>query len=313
MKSLEDISHQQWPLLKNGAVALGFFDGCHLGHQEILRQCWERGGPSSGVLTFPEHPGRAIPGRQPPPLLTTSAERIALLESLGLQVFLRGFDREFSTWSCERFAEEILYRCLGVAHVVVGHDYRFGHRAAGDVERLHRLGEELGFETTVVPAVSTTQGDPLVISSTKIRQAVGEGELELAASLLGRPYGIQSRVRPGQRRGRTIGFPTANLGFPTEKVQPPYGVLAVMVTLPTGERWPGVANFGLRPTVETEATEPRLEVHLFDFSADLYGQTLQVELLSHLRSERKFDSFEELRQQIQRDAEAARALLADRG
>ncbi len=309
MKSLEDISRQQWPLLEDGAVALGFFDGCHLGHQEILRQCLDLGGNSSGVLTFPEHPGKAIPGRQPPPLLTTSAERIALLETLGLWVFLRGFDREFSTWSCERFVEEILHRCLGVAHVVVGHDYRFGHRAAGDVERLRRLGEELGFETTVIPAVSTTTGESLVISSTKIRQAVAEGELELAAGLLGRPYSIQAEVRPGQRRGRTIGFPTANLGFPSEKVQPPHGVLAVMVTLPSGERRPGVANFGLRPTVETETTDPRLEVHLFDFSADLYGQTLQVDLLSHLRPEQKFDSFEELRLQIQRDAETARALL----
>lgn len=311
MTHLRDIPFSDRPLLAKGAVALGFFDGCHLGHQVILRTALERGGSRCGVLTFPEHPGQAIPGRQPPPLLTTSRERIGLLEGFGLRVFLRDFDREFSTWSCERFAQEILADCLGVAHVVVGHDYRFGHRAAGDVERLSKLGESLGFETTVIPPVLSGPGESLVISSTKIRQAVAEGELEFAATLLGRPYAVEAEVVAGQRRGRTIGFPTANLGFPAEKVQPPFGVLAVMVTLPDASRVPGVANFGLRPTVERAAAAPRLEVHLLDFSGDLYGARLKVELLSHLRSERKFDSLESLREQIQCDAQQARQLLSN--
>ena len=313
MINVENISPSQRPLLKGGSVALGFFDGCHLGHQEILKRCLALGSEQSAVLTFPEHPGLSIPGRQPPPLLTTAEERIELLESLGMKVFLRSFDREFSTWSSERFVEELLVDGLGVAHVVVGHDYRFGHRAAGDVDKLRRLGQEHGFEVTVVPAVSTEEGEPLIISSTKIRQAVAEGELELAARLLGRPYTVSAKVVSGQRRGRTIGFPTANLVFPSEKVQPPYGVLAVRVKLPSGEVVPGVANFGLRPTVEAQAEEPRLEVHLFDFSADLYEQTLKVELISGLREERKFASFEELRAQIERDAQAAKALLLSGG
>ncbi len=296
-------------LWAGGAVALGFFDGCHRGHQRILQLCREKGGGRSAVLTFSEHPGAAIPGRQPPALLTTSAERVALLEAHGMQVFLKTFDRDFSTWTPERFAEEVLARRLGVSQVVVGHDYRFGHRAAGSVERLTELGQSLGYQTTVVPAVTLDHQGPLIISSTKIRQAVAEGDLELAAELLGRPYAMTARVVEGQKRGRTIDFPTANLRFPAEKLAPPLGVMAVRATTESGACYAGVANFGLRPTVEDGASEPLLEVHLFDFAGDLYGQTLKVEMVSFLRAERKFDSFPALRQQILADAEQARALL----
>ena len=297
------------PLLPGGAVALGFFDGCHLGHQEILHRCKMLGWSQSAALTFPEHPGAAIPGRQPPPLLTTTSERVALLEGLGLKVFLKDFDREFSTWTCERFAQELLVDTLGVAHVVVGHDYRFGHRATGDVERLQRLGSELGFATTIVAAVLSSSGEPFVISSTKIRQALAEGELELASSLLGRPFSVTAQVVAGHQRGRTIGFPTANLAYPGSKAQPPYGVMAVRVRLESGEQFLGVANFGLRPTVEAEAVSPKLEVHLFDFSGDLYGQTVVVDLVRFLRAERKFSSFEELAKQIEQDSQQARQFL----
>lgn len=297
-------------LWTGGALALGFFDGCHRGHQQILRLCQQKGGDRSAVLTFSEHPGAAIPGRQPPQLLTTSAERVALLEQHGLTVFLKTFDREFSTWSPERFAEEILVHRLGVSQVVVGHDYRFGHRAAGSVERLAELGLNLGYQTSVVAAVTFEHEGPLIISSTKIRQAVAEGDLELAAQLLGRPYAMSAPVVEGHKRGRTIDFPTANLRFPAQKLPPPFGVMAIWATTESGGRYPGVANFGLRPTVGDGATEPLLEAHLFAFSGDLYGQTLTVEMVSFLRAERKFDSFPELRQQILADAERARQLLS---
>ncbi len=300
------------PCLLNGAVALGFFDGCHLGHQEIFSLCREKGGERAAVLTFRDHPGAAIPGRQPPQLLTTAEERIELLRAQRLTVVLKTFDREFSTWSPERFARELIVKALGATQVVVGHDYRFGHRAAGDGERLAALGRELGFCVTVVPPVTTEHQGPLVISSTKIRQAVAEGELELAERLLGRPYAICSRVLEGQRRGRTIDFPTANLELPGEKIAPPYGVMAVRVTTEDGHRWGGVANFGLRPTVESAATRPLLEVHLFDFSGQLYGQLLRVELLRFLRWERKFESFAALREQILADAMQARSILQAR-
>lgn len=291
-------------------MALGFFDGCHLGHQTILDLCKRQGGEQAAALTFEQHPGLAIPGRQAPQLLTTSQERIALLEARGLRVFLKTFDREFSTWSPERFAQEILRDCLGVSAVVVGHDYRFGHRAAGDVDRLAVLGRELGFAVAVVPPVTLQHDGPLIISSTKIRQAVAEGELELAASLLGQPYAVTATVLQGQKKGRTISFPTANLEFPNDKLVPPYGVMAVRATLQDGRRLAGVANFGLRPTVEDGVTRPLLEAHLFDFSEDLYGQTLKVEMVSFLRPERKFESLAALRDQILVDAARARTLLA---
>ena len=300
------------PLWEGGVVALGFFDGCHRGHQQIFGLCRQKAATTgkSAVLTFGEHPGATIPGRQAPQLLTTTQERIELLQSYGLTVFLKTFDREFSTWSADRFVEEILVRRLGVSEVVVGHDYRFGHRAVGDVDRLIALGDRLGFRTSVVPPVAWEEDPRLVISSTKIRQAVAEGEFEMAQALLGRPYALTAKVVEGQKRGRTIDFPTANLHFPEGKLPPPYGVLAVRASTETGQTCSGVANFGLRPTVGDGATSPLLEVHLFDFSGDLYGQELKVEMLSFLRSERKFDSFADLREQILKDAQQARDFLS---
>lgn len=304
------LDNGQGPLLPGGSVALGFFDGCHLGHQQILDLCREKGGEQSGVLTFREHPGASIPGRQAPQLLTTADERMVLLQERGLKVFLKTFDREFSTWPAEKFAEQILARALGVSAVVVGHDYRFGHRAAGDVELLISLGGKLGFSTTIVPAVTLEQNGRIVISSTKVRQAVAEGELELAQRLLGRPYSVTGPVQQGQKKGRTIEFPTANLAFPEEKLAPPHGVMAVRATTQDGMAHNGVANFGLRPTVDDGATRPLLEAHLFDYSGDLYGQTLKVEMLRFLRPEQKFETFAALRDQILNDAQQARAFFA---
>ena len=311
--SLTLLDNEQGPLLPGGSVALGFFDGCHLGHQQILDLCREKGREQSGVLTFREHPGASIPGRQAPQLLTTAEERIALLQERGLKVFLKTFDREFSTWPAEKFAEEILARALGVSAVVVGHDYRFGHRAAGDVELLISLGGKLGFSTTIVPPVTLEQNGRIVISSTKVRQAVAEGDLELARRLLGRPYSVTGTVAQGRKLGRTLEFPTANLAFPEEKLAPPYGVMAVRATTRAGDTHQGVANFGLRPTVADGATLPLLEAHLFDFSGDLYGQPLKIEMLRFLRPEQKFASFSALRDQILADAQQARAFFAEAG
>lgn len=295
--------------MPGGTVALGFFDGCHLGHQEILRECLRRGGDKAAVFTFPNHPTTAIPGRQAPKLVTTSQERIAQLEGMGLRVFLKTFDREFSGWTAERFVEDILVARIGVSQVVVGHDYRFGHRAAGDVEMLRALGEQLGFGTTVIEPVFFQDKEPFVISSTRIRQAVAEGEIELAAKLMGRDFSVSGAVVEGQKRGRTIGFPTANVPYPAEKVQPPFGVFAVRTEV-EGTDYAGVANLGVRPTVEQGREHPLLEVHLFDFDGDLYGKQLRVEFSEFLRPEQKFSSFEALREQISKDAEAARAIFA---
>ena len=297
-----DIEGREGPLLAGGTVALGFFDGCHLGHQKILGKCLELGAGKAAVFTFPNHPTTAIPGRSAPPLVTTAQERIEIIRQLGLQVYLRKFDREFSSWSAEHFALSVLKETLGVNHVVVGHDYRFGHRAAGDVALLAELGAEYGFDVTVIGAVMHQDTEPFVISSTRIRQAVAEGDLMLAHQLMGRPFSVGGIVVEGHQRGRTIDFPTANIEYPEEKVQPPYGVVAVRV-LVDGESHFGIANFGLRPTVEESQVRPLLEVHLFDYQGDLYGRRLKVDFLAFVRREQKFDSFETLKAQIQTDVE----------
>ncbi|MFA5503829.1 MAG: riboflavin biosynthesis protein RibF [Vulcanimicrobiota bacterium] len=298
------------PLLKGGCVALGFFDGCHLGHQKILKTCKDVGEDRAAVFTFPNHPTTVIPGREAPKLVTTAEERIALLQDLGLKVFLKNFDRAFSSWSAEHFCSVVLKDKLGVDHVVVGHDYRFGHRAAGDVALLAELGAYYGFSCTVIGAVFHQGTEPFVISSTRIRQAVAEGDLMLAHQLMNRPFSVEGVIVSGDRRGRTIGFPTANLSFPEAKVTPPYGVVAVKVALPDGRLLPGVANFGLRPSVGTlHNKSPLLEVHLFDFEEDLYDQKIRVDFHAFVREERRFDSLEELQAQIANDADRVRSFF----
>jgi riboflavin kinase / FMN adenylyltransferase len=305
-----EMDGQGEPLLKGGCVALGFFDGCHLGHQKILKTCKEVGGEQSAVFTFPNHPTTAIPGREAPKLVTTAEERIRLLTEMGLQVFLKEFDREFSSWSAEHFCSAILKDKLGVDHVVVGHDYRFGHRAAGDVALLAELGAYYGFSCTVIGAVLHQGTEPFVISSTRIRQAVAEGDLMLAHQLMRRPFSVTGEIVSGDRRGRTIGFPTANLTFPEEKVKPPFGVVAVKIALEDGRVLPGVANFGLRPTVGSlQKKTPLLEVHLFDFDGDLYGQTIGVDFHAFVREERRFGTLGELQAQIANDAERVRSFF----
>jgi riboflavin kinase / FMN adenylyltransferase len=307
-----DIEHLDGPLFEGGTVALGFFDGCHIGHQKILQTCVERGAGRSAVFTFPNHPTTAIPGRSAPPLVTTSRERIRLLQGMGLNVFVRTFDRDFSSWSAERFASVVLKEKLGAGHVVVGHDYRFGHRAAGDVALLAELGAEYGFGCTVIGPVMHEDTEPFLISSTRIRQAVAEGDLMLAHQLMGRPFTVVGEVVRGDQRGRRIGFPTANISYPIEKVQPPYGVVAIQVHFEDGEAVPGIANFGVRPTVASRHKLPLLEVHLFDFDEDLYGRKLSVEFHAFVRGERKFLSLDDLQAQIAVDVDRVRQFFEPR-
>ena len=305
-----NIDEADGTLLKGGCLALGFFDGCHIGHQKILKTCKDVGKDKAAVFTFPNHPTTAIPGREAPKLVTTGPERIELLTGMGLKVFLKEFDREFSSWSAEHFCSVILKEKLGVDHVVVGHDYRFGHRAAGDVALLAELGAEYGFSCTVIGAVMHQGTEPFVISSTRIRQAVAEGDLMLAHQLMQRPFAVSGTVVSGDRRGRTIGFPTANLTFPEDKVSPPFGVVAIKAILPDGRAVDGVANFGLRPTVGSlQKKIPLLEVHLFDFAEDLYDQEMTVEFHAFVREERRFDSLDALQEQIKLDAERVRAFF----
>ncbi len=292
--------------LRGATVALGNFDGVHLGHAHVLRAAHgARPGAKLAVLTFEPHPRELFRPDDPAFRLTLSTERAEALAALGVQVvYEMPFDRAFSLLSAEAFVDEVLHRGVGAAHLACGPDFAFGHRRGGDAVFLAARAEALGIGLTVVPPLADAQGP---ISSTRIRRLLQDGYPERAAADLGRPWAVRGPVTHGDKRGRTIGFPTANVPL-GRHLEPARGVYAVQARLPDGTTVPGVANIGRRPTVN-EGTESRLEAHLFDYEGDLYGQEIAVALHTFLRAERKFASFDELHGQIVADAEQARALL----
>lgn len=291
-------------------VAIGNFDGVHLGHRAVIGAALEEAqdrGLRPLVLTFDPHPSQVL-GRGMRPPLTVLERKVELIERLGsgLRVVVEPFTLELSRLSPEQFAREFVVDSLGAKVVIVGENFRFGHERAGDLETLVKLGERYGFAAHA----SSLSGDELgPYSSTRVRAALTAGDLTSVARVLGRPHSISGRVVLGDQRGRTIGVPTANLSEVGEAL-PPYGVYAVLVDRLTGTESPalatGVANIGLRPTVSGGFS---VEVHLFDFEADLYGSQLRVHLLQHLRSERKFAGLAELKAQIALDSAQARAAL----
>jgi len=293
--------------LRGAAVALGNFDGVHLGHAHVLRAIHAAlPGAKLAVLTFEPHPRELFRPDDPAFRLTLSAERAEALAVLGVQiVYEMRFDRAFSLLSAEAFVDDVLDRGVGAAHLACGADFAFGHRRGGDVGFLAARAEALGIGLTVVPPLADAQGP---ISSTRIRRLLQDGYPERAAAELGRPWAVRGPVTHGEKRGRTIGFPTANVPL-GRHLEPARGVYAVRARLADGTTVPGVANIGRRPTVN-EGTESRLEAHLFDWEGDLYGQEVAVALHAFLRAERKFASFDDLRTQIVADADQARALLA---
>jgi riboflavin kinase/FMN adenylyltransferase len=293
------------PEAKGAAIALGNFDGVHLGHAAVVRAA-HAASPSAplAVLTFEPHPRAFFRPQDPPFRLTLSAERAAALETLGVTLLYElPFDAEFSRITAEQFCADVLHAGLGAAQLACGADFAFGHRRGGDIAFLARRAEALGIGLTTVPPVTDAQGP---ISSTRIRRLLQEGYPERAAAALGRPHTIRGEVIHGDARGRTIGFPTANMLL-GEHLEPARGVYAITARLPGGAEVSGVANIGQRPTVG--GTQSRLEANLFDFAGDLYGQELTVALRHFIREERKFESFDALKAQIARDAETARALL----
>lgn len=285
------------------SVALGFFDGFHRGHQAILAATCEKLRPVT--FTFRNHPASVIQSVRMPGLLTVAAERQALLQSAGSEVVWCDFDRPFSQLSPEDFFEEILRKRLAAGRLVSGSNYRFGHKAGGDVGRLRELAAPHGIEVVTVPGVEE-EGE--LISSTRVRNCLQAGQPEQASRMLGRPFSLSARVVRGDQRGRTIGFPTANLQLPAGKLVPRYGVYACWV-LRGAERLAAVANLGVRPTVAANQAEPLLEAHLLDFQGDLYGEPLQVELWHFLRPEQRFSGLDALKDQLQQDLARARELL----
>ena len=293
--------------LRGAVVALGNFDGVHSGHAHLLRTAHAaRPDAPLAVLTFEPHPREYFRPEDPPFRLSLAAERAAALAALGVAILYElPFDDRLSQLPAAGFVDQVLHRGVGAAHLACGPDFAFGHRRGGDVAFLTAQAEALGIGLTVVPKLTDAQG---AISSTRIRRLLQDGYPERAAGELGRPFAIRGPVTHGDARGRTIGFPTANVPL-GRHLEPCRGVYAVTVTLADGSTVGGVANIGRRPTVN-EGPESRVEAHLFDWSGDIYGQEVSVSLIGFLRNERKFASFDELRQQIVKDADQARLVLA---
>ncbi|MBS7811070.1 riboflavin biosynthesis protein RibF [Roseococcus pinisoli] len=302
--------HTDWrglPEAARGAtLALGNLDGVHLGHLAVLAAA-HQGRPdlTLGALTFEPHPREHFRPDDPPFRLTLLPAKAAILGAHGARhIIALPFGAELAAMSAEDFCRTVLVEALGVKHLACGPDFAFGHRRGGDVHLLGQFAEAHGIGLSIVPHVKDGEGP---ISSTRIRRLLQDGYPERAAALLGREFAIVGPVTHGDARGRTIGFPTANvpLGRHLEAAR---GVYAVRATLPDGRVVDGVANLGRRPTLGGDPIS-RLEAHLFDFAEDLYGQELSVALVHFIREERRFASFDELRSQIVADAAEARRVL----
>ncbi len=296
------------PEFRGGIVALGNFDGFHLGHQAVVRRAiqWakDQGGPAI-VATFDPHPMRHFRPDTPPFRLTTLDQRQRLFAEAGADAMLVfHFDAALAGLTAEAFAQDRLVDAIGVAGVVTGDDFTFGKARGGNVRVLRDLGAQMGFGVeTVAPIVEEGEA----VSSSRIRALLQAGKPREAAALLTRPFAIEGVVEPGAKLGRELGWPTANLKLGSY-LRPAYGIYAVRGHLPDGRIVDGVANLGIRPMIDPPLE--LLEPHFFDFSGDLYGQTIEVELIEYLRPEAKFDDMEALKAQIARDCEDARAALA---
>ena len=298
--------------VRGGVVALGNFDGVHLGHQTVIGTALAMARErlvAGGVMTFEPHPRALFAPDLPPFRLTPFRIKARLIEALGADFLLmQHFDRAFAAHTAAQFIDEVLIGALGIAHAVVGYDYSFGRGREGTVETLMAAAGRAGFGVTRIGQVNAEDGD--VYSSNRVRLALQGGRPQEAARLLGRPWEIEGRVEKGDRRGRLIGFPTANIEL-ADYLRPASGVYAVRAGVDRGgaTQWlPGVANIGHRPTFDK--ADVLLEAHLFDFDGDLYGRHLRVALVEFLRPERRFDGLEALKAQIAEDCRAAREVLA---
>jgi riboflavin kinase/FMN adenylyltransferase len=308
IRSLEEAT-----FLRNSVVTVGTFDGVHLAHREIIREVTNRARRSEGrsvVLTFDPHPKEIVPSTRGGEvrLLSTVEERIELLGLLGVdELFVVPFTPEFSRLGPRDFYLQYLLQGTGVAEVVVGYDHMFGRNRSAGIEDLMKLGKEFDFSVFAVHPF-TVEGEP--VSSTRIRRALAAGDLEHARRLLGYRYMLTGKVVRGDRRGATLGFPTANLTPASmRKMVPARGVYVVGVEHGTERRF-GMMNIGVRPTV-SPGTSETMEVHLFDYTGELYGESLKVVFLKRLRDEKRFASLEDLSSQLQRDREESLRFLAE--
>jgi riboflavin kinase/FMN adenylyltransferase len=298
-------------ILRPTVLTLGVFDGLHLGHQRIMQTVVERSRETGAVptaITFDPHPRAVLHPESAPPLLQTLDQRLANLEVLGIeQAIVIQFDREFAGQEASAFLTDIIKERLHAKEVYLGKGFAFGRNRGGNIGLLREMGEKLGF---VADEVDEVQLRGNRISSSSIRHLLAEGRINLARRMLGRPYGVEGVIIRGNRRGHTIGFPTANLK-PHNRVIPKYGVYAT-ATLIDGTWRKSITNIGVRPTFEN-TTEPSIETYVFDFDGDLYGDVLRVRFLYRIRDERKFGGIDELKAQIEKDTGRAMNYFSHEG
>jgi riboflavin kinase/FMN adenylyltransferase len=294
------------------AVTIGAYDGVHTGHRLVIdrvRRVAAEQGLASAVITFDQHPAAVVRPESAPVLLTDPDQKLELLAETGVDyVLLVHFDRDRAEETAEDFVREVLVGCLDTKAVVVGHDFHFGYKRLGSVPLLHDMGAGLGFDVTGLRLFSGgLDRDP--ISSTRIRGLLAEGAVGEAASLLGRPHQVRGVVAGGDRRGRLLGFPTANVAVPAPIALPADGVYAGWYRRPDGLRRPAAISLGRRPTYYDESSLRLLEVYLLDFDGDLYGEPARVDFVAHLRSQARFESSQALVDQMASDVATTRRVL----
>ncbi|MCL4142810.1 UNVERIFIED_CONTAM: hypothetical protein GTU68_002588 [Idotea baltica] len=295
------------------AVTIGAYDGVHLGHQAVIRATQnvaKRLGLKTAVVTFDPHPATVLRPDTAPLLLTDTEQKLDLLERCGVDtVLVVPFDQERSAETAEEFVKNVLVDCAQAKAVVVGHDFRFGKGRTGNVEMLTEYGKVHGFEVEGLQLLPRPDGTVESVSSTAIRRALAGGDVGTAAELLGRYHEVRGPVVEGDQRGRTIGFPTANVAVPRDRAIPADAVYAGWYVRPDGSTWPCAINIGKRPTFYQDAEHSLLEAHLLDFDGDLYHEPAQVRFVELLRSEQRFDGIDGLKQQLKLDIQRATEIL----
>jgi riboflavin kinase / FMN adenylyltransferase len=302
-RSISELSKLRGPLF----LAIGVFDGVHLGHQAVISTSAQHARAANGtpvVVTFDPHPEKVLRPKTAPHLLTATPHKIALIRDLGVaHLLIITFDKQFAATEPEEFVHELVEHSKSLREICVGHEWSFGKNRRGNLKLLNQFGARFDFGVVGIPPVTVNRE---LVSSTTIRKAVETGDLAKAAQMLGREYTVLGTVVSGDNRGKKIGFPTANLSAHNEQF-PPNGVYFAEAKL-EGVIYPGVVNLGYRPTVDTRKSERILEIHLFDFDHDIYGKDLEVRFIRYLRPEKKFESVEALVRQIGLDVKQARKL-----
>ncbi len=305
LRSIDELAKLDGPIF----LAIGVFDGVHLGHQAVISTSARHAHSADGtavVVTFDPHPAKILRPENAPHLITSTPHKIELIRKLGMShLLLIHFDKNFSDTAPQEFVAQLLAHSRPLREICVGHEWNFGKNRAGNLSLLRELGERYDFN---VVGIAPVKAKSAVVSSTAIRAAIERGDLARAAEMLGRDYTILGTVKPGAQLGRQLGFPTANLSAHSEQF-PPNGVYFVEAWL-DGVLHHGLVNIGFRPTVSGENSERLIELHLLDFHRDIYGEDIEVRFVKFLRAEKKFENVEALAQQIAGDVKTARALCA---